>query len=275
MPATGLTNTQPLCRCFPGDACWPSSAAWDSFNRTVGGKLIATVPIASPCHDAFPGVSFDAELCVQIQANWARPELHDRTAHSPMAAFFANLSCDPFTPCQAQCVVGAYVPYAVNASSASDYRETIAFAKKHNIRLVIRNTGQDYMGKSTGGGALALWTHYIKDRSILDYKSTTYTRKAMEIGAGVQALGTQEAANAQGFVVVEGDCPTVGIVGGYTQGGGTSPLESKFGLAADQVLEWEVVTGKGELLTATPRQNSDLYWALAGGGGAHTGSCSL
>ncbi|RYP16015.1 hypothetical protein DL767_010244 [Monosporascus sp. MG133] len=101
----------------------------------------------------------------------------------------------------------------------------------------------------------------------MDYKSTTYTGKAMKIGAGVQASEAQEAANAQGFVVVEGVCPTVGIAGGYTQGGGTSLLGSKFGLAADQVLEWEVVTGKGELLTATPRQNSDLYWALAGGGG--------
>ncbi|RYP09687.1 hypothetical protein DL764_001113 [Monosporascus ibericus] len=127
------------------------------------------------------------------------------------------------------------------------------------------------MGKSTGAGALALWTHHIKDQSSLDYISATYTGKAMKIGAGVQASEAQEAANAQGLVVVEGDCPTVGIAGGYTQGGGTSPLGSKFGLAADQVLEWEVVTGKGELLTATPRQNSDLYWALAGGGGGTYG----
>ncbi|RYP48584.1 hypothetical protein DL768_005539 [Monosporascus sp. mg162] len=256
---------------LPGDACWPSSAAWGSFNRTVGDKLITTVPIASPCHDTFPDVSFDAELCAKIQANWARPELHDRTAHSPMAAFFANLSCDPFTTRRAQCVMGAYVPYAVNASGASDYRETIASAKKHNRRLVIRNAGHDYMGKPTGGGALALWTHRIGDRSILDYKSTTHTGKAMKIGAGVQASEAQETANAQGFVVVEGDCPTVGIAGGYAQGGGISPLGSKFGLAADQVLEWEVVTGRGELLTATPRQNSDLYWALAGGGGGTYG----
>ncbi|RYP70345.1 hypothetical protein DL771_005552 [Monosporascus sp. 5C6A] len=94
----------------------------------------------------------------------------------------------------------------------------------------------------------------------------------MKIGAGVQASEAQEAANAQGLVVVEGVCPTVGIPGGYTQGGGASLLGSRFGLTADQVLEWEVVTGKGELLTATPRQNSDLYWALAGGGGGTYGA---
>ncbi|KAJ8069916.1 hypothetical protein OCU04_000324 [Sclerotinia nivalis] len=136
---------------------------------------------------------------------------------------------------------------------------------ENNIRLVIRNTGHDYMGKSTGAGALAY-------RSILDYKSVAYTGKAIKIGAGVQASEAQGTANAQGYVVVEGDCPTVGIAGGYTQGGGASPLGPKFGLAADQVLEWEGFTGTGELLTATPSQNSDLYWALSGGGGGTYGA---
>ncbi|KAI0012466.1 FAD binding domain protein [Xylariaceae sp. FL0662B] len=262
---------RPQCRCFPGDSCWPSSTEWVLFNNTIEGRLIATVPIASPCHDTFPGVSFNASKCADIQENWARPELHDETTHSPMAAFFANMSCDPFTPRDAQCVVGAYVAYSVNASGASDYRKTIAFAKKHNIRLVVRNTGHDYMGKSTGAGALSIWTHNIKHRSFLDYTSTTYTGKAMKIGAGVLASEAQATANAEGFVVVEGDCPTVGIAGGYTLGGGTSPLASKFGLAADQVLEWEVVTGEGEFLTATPSHNSDLYWALTGGGGGTYG----
>jgi hypothetical protein len=66
------------------------------------------------------------------------------------------MNCDPFTPCYAPCVVGSYLAYAVKASGEVDYRATIAFATKNNIRLVIRNTGHDYMGKSTGGSALAL-----------------------------------------------------------------------------------------------------------------------
>ncbi|OTB16527.1 hypothetical protein K445DRAFT_316800 [Daldinia sp. EC12] len=259
------------CRCFPGDDCWPSLEEWADFNKTIGGKLISTIPIASPCHDSFPGVDYDPDKCAQIRANWERPEFHIETTHSPMAALFANLSCDPFTPRDAQCIVGAYVPYAVNASDADDYRKTIAFVKERNIRLVIRNTGHDYMGKSTGAGALAIWTHNIKERSIIDYTSAGYTGKAMKIGAGVLASEAIDMAKEEGLVVVGGDCPSVGIAGGYTQGGGTSPLSTKFGLAADQVLEWEVITGKGELLTATPTQNQDLYWALSGGGGGTYG----
>ncbi len=44
-------------------------------------------------------------------------------------------------------------------------------------------------------------------------------------------------------------------------------LASKYGLAADQVLAWEVITGTGEVLTATRANNTDLFWALSGGGG--------
>lgn len=229
------------------------------------------MPIASPCQDTFPGVSYDAVACAEIQENWVRPTLHDMTTHSPMAPIFANESCDPFTGRDAQCIIGSYVQYAINATGASDYITTLDFARQRNIRLVIRNTGHDYFGKSTGAGAVALWTHNLKDIAVLDYNSTAYTGKAMKMGAGVQASEAQSVANMVGLVVVEGDCPTVGLAGGYTQGGGTSPLGSKFGLAADQVLEWEVFTPTGKVLTATPEQNSDLYWALTGGGGGTYG----
>jgi len=87
------------------------------------------------------------------------------------------------------------------------------------------------------------------------------------MGAGVQAFEAYTAADAQGLRIVGGTCPTVGIAGGYTQGGGHSILSSVYGLGADQVLEWEVVTAAGEHLIATPEKNSDLYWALSGGGG--------
>ncbi|KAI1431263.1 hypothetical protein GGR50DRAFT_700231 [Xylaria sp. CBS 124048] len=262
-----VQSASPNCRCFPGDDCWPSADAWKALNQSTNGGLVATVPIASVCHDSFPGVEFDAEKCADIQANWAVPDLHEATEHSPMAAFWANVSCDPFTSRESQCIIGTYVPYAVKALTAADYQATIAFARENNLRLVIRNTGHDYMGKSTGAGALALWTHFVSGTTVLDYDESYYTGKAMKIGAGVQAGTAQAAAKEAGYMLVEGDCETVGIAGGYTQGGGSSPLGSAFGLGADQVLEWEVVTAEGQHLVATPVENSDLYWALSGGGG--------
>ena len=93
----------------------------------------------------------------------------------------------------------------------------------------------------------------------------------MKIGAGVQAFEAYEAADKLDSSIVGGECLTVGLAGGYTQGGGHSALSSKHGLAADQTLEFEVISGSGELIRASPLENPDLYWALSGGGGGTYG----
>ncbi|KAI9713051.1 MAG: hypothetical protein M1820_001036 [Bogoriella megaspora] len=267
-----VASVNSTCRCFPGDACWPSPTEWSSFNTSLGGKLVATLPLAAPCHSEFAGTStYNNATCQTLQKDWTLPQGHYDSSSSIMAPFFANQSCDPFDGESAQCVVGTYVSYAVNISGPADVAKTIKFAKQRNIRLVIRNTGHDYNGKSTGAGAIAVWTHHLKDISFHDYNSTYYSGKAIKVGAGVQGMEAYAAANASGLAVVSGECPTVGFAGGYTQGGGHSALASKYGLAADQTLEFEVVDGTGKLIHATRDKNSDMYWALSGGGGGTYG----
>lgn len=95
------------------------------------------------------------------------------------------------------------------------------------------------------------------------------------MGAGVQVVEAYQAVDAQGYRVGGGICPTVGLAGGYTQGAGHGDLSSTYGLAADQTLEWEVVTAEGQHLVASPTRNSDLYWALSRGGGTYAVVMSL
>lgn len=61
---------------------------------------------------------------------------------------------------------------------------------------------------------------------------------------------------------------TVGGAGGWFMGGGHGDHTSKYGLGADQVLSLELVTAGGKFLTADPNTNTDLFWALRGGGGS-------
>lgn len=89
---------------------------------------------------------------------------------------------------------------------------------------------------------------------------------AIKMGAGVLGYEVTEAGKAAGLVVVGGECPTVGPAGGYIQGGGHSALTTNFGMAADQALEYEVVTANGSIVTASRTKNADLFWALSGGG---------
>lgn len=179
-----------------------------------------------------------------------------------MAPFFANQSCDPWTPRGRPCELGPYVRYAVNATGAAHIAAAVSFAREKNVRLVIRNTGHDYLGRSTGAGALAAWTHHLKDITPVQWDGPDFTGTALKLGAGVQGYEMLRAATALGRVAVGGECPTVGVAGGYTQGGGHSALSTNFGLAADQTLSFEVVTARGELVTASKTENTDLYWAL-------------
>lgn len=168
-------------------------------------------------------------------------------------------------------MIGNLVQYAVNVSKPEHITKTLEFAKQHNIRFIVRNTGHDYQGKSTGAGALAVWMHYLKDIEIKDWSDTHYTGKVAKLAAGVQGIEAFEAAHKEGLRIVGGECPSVGLAGGYSQGGGHSALSSRYGLGADQVLEWEVIDGTGRFLVANREQNTDLYWALAGGGGGTYG----
>ncbi|KAH6628195.1 hypothetical protein F5144DRAFT_654272 [Chaetomium tenue] len=249
------------CLSLPGDPNWPNTTLWGKLNSTVGGRLVATVPIGSVCHEP----NYDPVACTLLQQKWMVPGTHSETSSSVMQPYFANQSCDPFTSASTPCELGNYVSYAVNVSGAADIQAAVNFARTNKVRLVVRNTGHDYFGRSTGAGGLAIWTHHLNSIDFVPWSDTYFTGTAMKIGAGVMGYQAAQAADAAGVVAVTGECPTVGLAG-FTMGAGHSSLSSSFGLGADQVLSYEVVTANGLLVTASPTENSDLYWALSGGG---------
>ncbi|KAJ5767224.1 uncharacterized protein N7511_004840 [Penicillium nucicola] len=261
--------TQYDCRCFPRDECWPSPLLWSAFNTSIDGRLIETNPLASSCH----APSYNAQECSKLKEDWLLPDQQASydSSSSIMAPFFTNGTCDPYHPVSKKCTLGNLIHYAVNVSRPEHVSKTLKFATTHNIRLVVRNTGHDYNGKSTGAGALGLWMQNIKGIEFKDYHDMHYTGKVAKFGAGVQGTEAYTAATAQGLEIVGGECASVGIAGGYSQGGGHSALSSRHGLAADQVIEWEVIDGTGRFLVASREQNRDLYWALSGGGGGTYG----
>ncbi|CAG8958606.1 hypothetical protein HYFRA_00009923 [Hymenoscyphus fraxineus] len=242
--STRQTNSS--CRAIPGDSNWPSQDVWTELNKTVGGRLIATIPQAAVCHrEGYGGVQYDEAACAALAKVWDFPKT------------YINGTCE----------LGNYVSYAISVSGVEDVVAGIRFSQENNVRLVIKNTGHDFLGKSTGKGGLSLWTRNLQDMEIIPtYNSSSYTGPAIKIGAGRSGGEALLLAHDNGYRLVTGDCPTVGIAGGYASGGGHGYLNGAYGMAADNVLEWEVVTADGQHLIATPTENADLYWALSGGG---------
>lgn len=58
-----------ICLNIPGDPGWPSNSLWSQLNQTVSGRLIATVPLASVCHDS-PYQAFDETACAVLRSDW-------------------------------------------------------------------------------------------------------------------------------------------------------------------------------------------------------------
>ncbi|KAK6082379.1 long-chain-fatty-acid-CoA ligase [Seiridium cupressi] len=251
------------CRVLPGDAAWPPKNHWDGLNTTVNGRLIASVPLGAACHDPH----YNEERCNYLRKNWAYPITFEDNPVTPMSYWFQNSTCDPWTDRKSPCELGNLAVYSINVSSPADVAAGVKFAHENNIRLTIKNTGHDYTGKSVGQGSLGIWTHHLNSIEVNhNYSRPWHQGPAVKLGAGVRGYEAYKGAHDAGLRVVGGDCATVGIAGGFIQGGGHSPLSGAYGMASDNVLEWEVVLADGTFVTATPGQNEDLYWALAGAG---------
>lgn len=106
-------------------------------------------------------------------------------------------------PYALNCTIGAYPAMSVNVTTVSQIQLAINLARSLNLRLVVKNTGHDYSAKSTGAGALSLWTHNMKDiRFYEDYEEGSYKGPAFKMGAGVQVFEAYEAAHKQNLVIV-------------------------------------------------------------------------
>lgn len=114
-----------------------------------------------------------------------------------------------------------------------------------------------------------MWTHYLKGFEFLkEYTMGEYKGPAARIGAALEAWEGANAMVAQNVTVVVPLDQSVGYGGGWQLGGGHGPLTSYRGLGADQILSLNVVTADGRFVTADLNQNTDLFFALRGGGGS-------
>ncbi|KAI5460548.1 hypothetical protein BGZ63DRAFT_405016 [Mariannaea sp. PMI_226] len=260
------------CKAFPGTPNWPSKHVWDGLNRSLGGRLLHPDPPAAACHSDWP--EYNTSTCSKIKADWSVYEYHCDNPISVMWDQYTNDTClpDGNFPCSSK----GYPAYVVNATTSEHVKLGVDFARKHNIRLVVKNTGHDYIGRSIAPGSLSIWTHHLNSIAYhegsfkLHGCNTVIQGNAITAGAGSQMYDLYSFTDKFNETIVGGGGKSVGL-GGYITGGGHSILAPRYGLAADQVLQMELVTPGGDILTVNEKQHSDLFWAMRGGGGSTFG----
>jgi hypothetical protein len=153
-------------------------------------------------------------------------------------------------------------PFAVAlVESAADVVAVVQFARVHGLRVAPQGTGH---------GASALEdledTILVKTERLRQVEIDAEARRA-RVEAGVLWAEVVEPAAEQGFFVLHGSSPDVGVVG-YTLGGGMGWLARSRGLAANSVTAVELVMADGVLVRADRDNEPDLFWAVRGGGGS-------
>lgn len=205
---SGKIYSSGMCKPAPGDAEWPTPEAWNELNTHTGGALIATVPIGAAC---FQGEHYNAATCTDILNRWSDPHLHAEDPTSVMNPLYQGATCMPQTAGSGgTCQLGGYSAYSVKITTVAQVQLAVNFARNTGVRLVVHNTGHDYLGKSTGANALSIWTRHLNSiEFIASYSSdaSSYTGSAFKLGAGVQIWELLAAANQNNVGVLTGECP--------------------------------------------------------------------
>ncbi len=148
----------------------------------------------------------------------------------------------------------------VRCKGASDIVRAVTFAREHGILLAVRAGGHNIAGNAVCEGGLLL------DLSLMRSIRVDPVRRTARVEPGATLGDFDREAQAFGLATPLGINSTTGVAG-LTLGGGFGWLSRKFGLSVDNLVSADVVTADGMLLQASTTENSDLFWALRGGGG--------
>jgi FAD/FMN-containing dehydrogenase len=148
----------------------------------------------------------------------------------------------------------------VICSTTADVVEAVKTARDGGLPVAVRGGGHSVAGLSTIDGGMLI------DLAPMNGVEVDRERRLAKVKGGALLSDLDRATQEFGLAAPTGVVSDTGVAG-LTLGGGYGWLRRKYGLTSDNLLEAEVVTANGEVLTASKDEHRDLYWAIRGGGG--------
>ncbi|MEJ1961633.1 MAG: FAD-dependent oxidoreductase [Gammaproteobacteria bacterium] len=147
--------------------------------------------------------------------------------------------------------------FIVQPRGAADVRSAVQFARASNLLLAVKCGGHSPSGKSTCERGMLL------DLSLLRGVQIDAGARIARVAGGSLLGDLDHEAMAHGLVTTAGTVSHTGV-GGLTLGGGFGRVARRFGLALDNVRAAEIVTGQGEILRVSAKDNPELFWGVRG-----------
>jgi FAD/FMN-containing dehydrogenase len=146
------------------------------------------------------------------------------------------------------------------AGGVADIVGAVELAQNLNLEVAVRGGGHNVAGRATIDEGLMIDLSPMKGIYI-DPRARTVRAQG-----GVTWAELNRETQLHRLAVTGGVVSTTGIAG-LTLGGGLGWLMGKHGLALDNLRSVEIVTADAKVLRASKEENSDLFWAVRGGGG--------
>lgn len=143
---------------------------------------------------------------------------------------------------------------------AADVIAAVNFGRQQDLKVSIRGGGHNAGGLGICDDGLVI------DLSRIKYVHVDPAAQTVRVGGGCTWADVDHATHAFGLAVPSGIISTTGV-GGLTLGGGLGHLTRKYGLTIDNLLAADVILADGRFVVASATENSDLFWAIRGGGG--------
>jgi FAD/FMN-containing dehydrogenase len=148
----------------------------------------------------------------------------------------------------------------VRCFDVADVIASVNFARENGRLLAIRSGGHNAGGLGIADDALVI------DLAQIKYTRVDPAARTVTVGGGCTWGDVDHATHAFGMATPSGILSTTGV-GGLTLGGGIGMFTRKCGLTIDNLLSADIVLANGRFVKANSDENTDLFWAIRGGGG--------
>ena len=142
----------------------------------------------------------------------------------------------------------------------TDVVNAVNFGRNNQMTVAIRGGGHNGPGLGTCDDGLVI------DLSQMRNVHVDPSKKTVRVEGGCVWGDVDKATHELSLAVPSGILSSTGV-GGLTLGGGVGYLARHYGLTIDNLLGVDMVLADGSFVTANRNDNTDLFWAVRGGGG--------
>ena len=148
----------------------------------------------------------------------------------------------------------------VQCINSDDVSNSIIFAKENGLEITVKGAGHNIAGNCICDDGIMIDFSKMKNVKVESDKKLAYVQP------GATLADFDAAAQEHGLATPVGINSTTGIAG-LTLGGGFGWLTRLYGMTVDNLVSAEVITADGKKLKVSENENTDLFWAIRGGGG--------